>query len=155
MGRVEKAITVNQIRKIHVLAKERGMDDELLHAYIQTLTKKESLKELTVSEGIRVIDTLEGKAEEYKGQAKASYKQMQYIYGLMKRLGWVTDKGEPDTDRLDRFLQSPKAGINLGSHKWLDRAKASRLIEALKSMSERADTGNIECAACSSGRGGI
>lgn len=143
MERAGNRITVNQIKKIHVLAKEHGMDDELLHAYIQTLTKKESLKLLTVSEGIKVIDALEGKAEEPTGQTKASRKQMQYIFGLMKKLGWVTDGGEPDTARLDRFLQSPKAGINLGSYKWLDRAKAGRLIEALKSMSERTHTKNV------------
>lgn len=155
MGQSGTGITAKQIRKIHALAGERGMDGDLLHAYIHALTKKESLKALTLSEGIRVIDALEGAPAELKGQAKASYKQMQYIYGLMGKLGWVTDSGEPDTKRLDSFLQSPKAGINLGSHKWLDRAKASKLIEALKGMSERADAGNAGCDACGPGGGGI
>ncbi len=137
MGKKEKAITPAQIRKIHALANERGMDDDLLHAHIQVLTKKDSIKKLSLDEGIKVIDSLEGKQGESKGQKKASYKQIQFIYGLMRKLGWVTGSGEPDTDRLDRFLQSPKAGINIGSYKWLTRSKASKVIEALKCMIER------------------
>lgn len=117
------------------------MDAELLHIHIQTLTHKESIKELSLSEGIKVIDSMEGKCGEPQGQLKASYKQLQYIRGLMKKLGWVTQTGEPDTDRLDRFLQSPRAGINIGSYKWLTRSKASTLIEALKSMYERQEQG--------------
>ena len=137
MGKTEKAITAAQVRKIHVLARERGMDDDLLHAHIQALTQKDSVKKLSLREGISIIDSLEGKPRETQGQAKASYKQLQYIYGLMKNIGWVTETGEPDTDRLDRFLQPHRAGINLGSYKWLTRLSASKLIEALKSMHER------------------
>ncbi|MDE7339952.1 MAG: regulatory protein GemA [Lachnospiraceae bacterium] len=150
-----KVISVSQMRKIYALARERGMDSDLLHAHMQALTEKESMKELTMSEGIRMIESLEGKPTELKGQIKASYKQMQYIYGLMKRLGWVTGTGEPDTERLDRFLQSPKAGINLGSYKWLTKEKASKLIEALKSISERTNAEDKECTSCGEGRGGI
>lgn len=152
---MEKIISAGQMRKIYVLARERGMDNDLLHAHVQTLTGKESMKDLTMPEGIRVIESLEGKPSELKGQMKASYRQMQYIYGLMKQLGWVTGTGEPDTERLDRFLQSPKAGINLGSYKWLTKTKASQLIEALKSMSTRTVAENGKCAACGTERSGI
>lgn len=142
MGKKEKAVTAAQIRKIHVLANERGMDADLLHAHIQVLTKKDSIKKLSLDEGIRVIDSLEGRPGKSQGQEKASYKQNQYIFGLMRKLGWVTDAGEPDTDRLDRFLQSPRAGFNIGSYKWLTRSKASQLIEALKDMIERLRAGS-------------
>lgn len=157
---MEKVISAGQMRKIYVLARERGMDSDLLHAHIQALTEKESMKELTMSEGIRIIESLEGKPSELKGQVKASYKQMQYIYGLMKQLGWVTDSGKPDTERLDRFLRSEKTGFNLGSYQWLTKEKAGNLIDALKSMVKRADTekdesGNEKCASCGTERGGI
>lgn len=152
---MEKVISVSQMRKIYALARERGMDSDLLHAHIHALTEKESMKNLTMMEGIRIIESLEGKPSEIKGQVKASYKQMQYIYGLMKQSGWVTGTGEPDMERLDRFLQSPKAGINLGSYKWLTKEKASKLIEALKSISERKNAEDKECASCGTGRGGI
>ena len=152
MGRKGKAITNGQMRKIYVLSRERGMENDLLHEYIYALKKKDSMTKLTLSEGIRVIESLEEKTAESKGDDKASYKQMQYIFGLMKELGWITETGEADTDRLDRFLQSPKAGINLGSYKWLTRGKASNLIEALKSMLER---NAAECGACSLERGDV
>ena len=51
-----------QKRKIFVLAKEQGMDQELLHAYVCALVKKESLSKLTIREAIQVIDGLSGKA---------------------------------------------------------------------------------------------
>lgn len=137
MERDGKVITGAQIKKIYALARERGMDADLLHAHLETLVKKSSLKDLTVSEGIQLIDSLEGKPGFSKGEDKASWKQMQYIYVLMKKIGWVNPDGTPDICRLDRFLQSPRAGINLGSYQWLTRSKASKLIEALKSMSER------------------
>ena len=133
MGKKGKTISAAQMRKIFALARERGLDDELLHAYVQSITHKESIRELSLKEGIKVIDSLEGKPK----VGTASDKQMKYIQGLMMELGWITDIGTPDMERLDRFLQSPRAGINLGSHKWLTRSKASQLIEALKSMVER------------------
>lgn len=140
MERTGKVITGAQIKKIYALARERGMDTDLLHAHMETLVRKDSVAKLTVSEGIRLIDSLEGKPGQPKGEEKASWKQLQFIFGLMKKLEWINPDGTPDTDRLDRFLQSPKAGINLGSYQWLTRTKASKLIEALKSMSAREES---------------
>ena len=137
MGKKEKAASAAQMRKIYALARERGMDGDLLQVHIGILTGKASLKEITVSDGIRIIDSLEEKRREAAGKDGASPRQLRYIYGLMGKIGWTTEAGEPDTDRLDRFLQSPKAGFNLGSHKWLMRSAASRLIEALKDMDKR------------------
>lgn len=136
MGKKEKAASAAQVRKIYALARERGMDADLLHAHMETVCGKASMKEITVSDGIRIIDSLEEKRKE-AGKESASQRQLRYIYGLMRKIGWTTEAGEPDTDRLDRFLQSPKAGFNLGSHKWLTRPAASRLIEALKDMDKR------------------
>lgn len=143
MGRKGKVISTGQMRKIYALARERGMDSDLLHAYIHAHIQKDSMTKLTLSEGIKIIESLEGKSSD-----SASYKQMQFIFGLMKELGWVMESGDPDTDRLDRFLQSPKARINLGSYKWLTRDKAGKTIEALKSMLER-----DKKSACETGRG--
>lgn len=127
-------ITLSQLKKIYVLAKERGMDAELLHAHVWNLSKKESIKTLTLSEAIKVIDSLEGVASSKPGIAKPSVRQMNYIYGLMKKMGWVNQDGTPDADRLDGFLQNR---FQIGSHKWLDKNIASKLIEAFKEMSER------------------
>lgn len=54
-------ITTSQMRKIYAAAREHGLDNDLLHIHLQTVTGKESLKELTMSEAIKLIDSLEGK----------------------------------------------------------------------------------------------
>lgn len=122
-------ITAAQMKKIYALAKERAMDADLLHAYCQATVKKDSLRKLTKKDAITLIDALEGK----NGRDRASCRQMQYIYGLMKQLGWIKE-GEPDKERLNGFLYSRFA---LDSYHWLDRGTASKVIEAFKDMAER------------------
>ena len=50
--------TPAQIRKIYVLAKETGMDSDLLHLYVSSTVKKDSLSRLTVTDAVKVIDGL-------------------------------------------------------------------------------------------------
>lgn len=130
-----KAVTGDQIRKIYAAARERGMDNDLLHEHMEILVQKSSIRDLTKSEAIKLIDSLEGKAA--SGKDHATDKQMLYIQGLMKELGWMADGGKPDFDRLNRFLQSDKAGFNLADYRWLKKGQASNLIEALKAMLAR------------------
>lgn len=133
---MEKAVTYCQIKKIHVLAKERGMDNDLLHEHMEILVGKSSIRELTKKDAIALIDSLEGKGSR-NVKDRATPKQMHFIFGLMKDLGWVMEDGKPDLDRLNRFLQSDKTGFNLSDYRWLNIGTASNLIEALKSMSVR------------------
>jgi len=130
-----KAVTVSQIKKIYAAARDIGMDSDLLHEHMEMLVHKSSIKELTKNEAITLIDSLEGKTVVVEG--RATHKQMLYIYGLMKELGWMTDEEKPDVDRLNRFLQSDKAGFNLSDYRWLKKGPASNLIEALKAMAAR------------------
>ncbi|MGL4791892.1 MAG: hypothetical protein ACRCW1_10820, partial [Anaerotignaceae bacterium] len=71
-----KNLTVAQLRKIHILAKERGLDNEMLHAHIFNLTQKDSIKALSVAEAIKVIDGLEDRGN------RITFKQQRYIEGL-------------------------------------------------------------------------
>lgn len=135
MGKTEKAVTYGQIKKIYAVARERGIDNDLLHEHMEMLLHRSSVRKLTKREAVMLIDSLEGKAP--SGQDHATGRQMQYIYGLMKELGWMTDGGKPDLDRLNRFLQSDKAGFNLADYRWLEKGPASDLIEALKAMLKR------------------
>ncbi len=135
MGKTGKAVTYDQIKKIYAAARERGMDNDLLHEHMEMLLHKTSIKELTKREAVMLIDSLEGKAA--SGQDHATGRQMQYIFGLMKELGWMTEEGKPDLDRLNRFLQSEKAGFRLSDYRWLKKGTASDLIEALKAMAVR------------------
>lgn len=126
-----------QIRKIHVLAKERAMDDDLLHLHIHNLVHKDSIKDLTITEAVWVIDSLEGRPRE-AAASPATSRQMWYIRRLVKDLGWTDEAGEPDMERLDGLL---RARFGIGSHKWLSREKASQVIEGLKAMLERQQEG--------------
>lgn len=127
-----KKATAAQIRKLHVLGRERGMDDDLLHEYIGMLTGKESIRDMSCQDAVRVIDALEGKRA--AGEKHASSRQMAYIMGLVRGLGWVDKHGNADTGRLDGMCKK-LAGIH--SHKWLDKKQASDLIEALKNMGQK------------------
>ncbi len=128
-----KAVTYGQIKKIYVLAKERGMDDDLLHEHMEMLVGKTSIRELTKKDAIVLIDSLEGKgSRNVKDRAMA--KQMYRIFELMKEMGWTTGDGRPDLDRLNSFLRSEEAGFNLSDYRWLNIRLASNLIEAFKRM---------------------
>lgn len=129
-----KGVTAAQLRKIHACARECGMDDDLLHIAVRDITGRSSLKDLTAAEACRVIDAMEGKTDSGPSKDAATPKQMGYIKDLMKRLGWVDEKMEPDMACLDGMC---KKYAKVDSHRWLSRKGASNIIEALKKMQER------------------
>ena len=103
-------ITTSQMRKIYAAAREHGLDNDLLHIHLQTVTGKESLKELTMSEAIKLIDSLEGKKGR-TGSMQMTEKQFRYINMLMKDLGWMDENGKRDYKRLNGFC-SKRYGID-------------------------------------------
>lgn len=135
-------ISAAQQRKIHVTATELGMDDDLLHEYVAMLTQKESLRELSMIEAIKVIDGLEGK-KGYANGDRASYRQNTYIQILMKQLGWVDEDGEPDKKRLDGWVRKQ---CGLDDSRWMTRKIASKVIEGLKALESRQKKGGQEQA---------
>lgn len=126
-------ITAAQMRKIHVLAREYGLDNDLLHVHIQTVTGKDSLKKLSLGEAVRVIDSLEKRSSD-----RMTWKQKYFIDKLLEELGWTDEQGDPDYQRLDGFC-SKRFGVD--SHKWLTRAAASNVIEGLKNMVKKEEAG--------------
>lgn len=129
--------TAAQIRKIHVLARERAMDDDLLHLHVQNLTHKGHIRDLTVMEAIWVIDSLEGRSKDPRRELATS-RQMWRIRKMLVELGWADENGEADMGRLDGFLRER---VGIAHYKWLDKTKASQAIEALKAMLERQQEG--------------
>lgn len=127
------SITTSQMRKIYVTAKEYGMDNDLLHIHVQTVTGKDSLKELSVDEAIRVIDGLEHRGVSNR-PGGITHKQLQFIYKLMKKVGWVGEDGKPDESRLNGFCSSM---FKIDSYRWISSAQASKIIEAFKDMESR------------------
>ena len=78
-----RGITPAQNRKIHMLAKEYAIDNEMLHAIVFQETKKESIKQLTIMEAVKVIDRIEGNKQVVNSDKEhMSYKQEQYLYLL-------------------------------------------------------------------------
>lgn len=126
-------ITPAQMRKIHMAARQNGMDDDLLHCHMAALLKKSSLRELTIHEAILLIDSLEGKQSCPKEDAATS-KQIYYIKGLAKDLGWVDQDGNVDMSRVNGMCRQCAKVDNM---RWLTKAGASQVIEALKSMLDR------------------
>lgn len=125
-------ITQAQLRKIYALSRERGIDSETLHAHVNALTKKASLKSLTIAEAVKVIDSLEGKAATTPGMMTAA--QERYIMGMMKDMGWTDENGLPDMNRLQGFVRER---FKVEHVKWLTSSKASQVIEAFKAMKAR------------------
>lgn len=128
-----RKITQAQHRKLHALARELGMDNDLLHEYIFMLTEKGSLKDLSVGEAGRVIDGMEGRKKYEKGD-RVSCRQEHFIFILMGKLKWVTDKGEPDIRRLNGFV---KKQYGIEDYRQMTRGTACKVIEAFKTLQER------------------
>ena len=126
-------ITPAQIRKINIVATQNGMDDELIHCHMAALVGKSSLKELTIHEAIVLIDSLEGK-KSCPARDAATPKQLHYIKGLAKDLGWVTEDGAIDMERVNGMCRQCAKVDNM---KWLTKSGASNVIEALKAMLDR------------------
>lgn len=130
-----RGITPAQNKKIHMLAKEYGMDDDLLHAMIEAETRKDSIKKLTIMEAVKIIDRLEGRAQSYDAKHEhMTYRQEAYIKGLAKDMGWIDEKGYADTKRISGFV-SKFYGID--NYKWLTKSMAGKVIEGLKKMAEK------------------
>lgn len=103
-GKGRTAITASQRRKIYMLAKKYGLDNDLLHVHIQTVTGRESLKKLSLGEAVRVIDSLEQRQAD-----QMTWRQKCLIDRLLQELGWTDEQGETDYKRLDGW-QTGQAG---------------------------------------------
>lgn len=124
--------TPAQLRRIYGLARERGLDDEMLHSYIFNLTGKESLKALTIREAASVIDALQPSGGMVAGSITA--KQEKYMLALAKELGWVDTKGAADRKILDAFAMK---NYKKYAVRWLTVQEAGKMIEGMKAILEK------------------
>ena len=127
-------ITAAQVRKIYITARERGVDNDLLHEHIERLVKKDSIKLLTKKEAAEVIDSLEGKPR--SGKDHMTQKQRLYLLVLAKKLGWTDEGGKVDEKRLNGMCEKY---AKVSRYEWLTRSGASKLIEALKNIASKID----------------
>lgn len=125
------------MRKIYAIAKELGLDSELLHTFIFNLTAEQHISALTKDEAVKIIDELEfrktgiRKNKVFKDNRAnmATKEQLYKITSLEAALGW---KDNPK--RLKGFMKKYTGVENVN---WLTFLKASNLIEAMKKMAEK------------------
>lgn len=113
-------ITKGQISKIYVLAKDNGLDSEILHDLVKAMFNKTSLKKLSFVEAGKLIERLGGKNS-----------QDNYIRNLEKQIGWADNP-----ERLKGFI---KGMFKKDSLRKLTKKEKSKLIEALKNMKGRTE----------------
>ncbi len=118
-------MTEKQRKLLFVLAKQRGMDNELLHSYVETQTGKQSITEVTTQEAKTLIDGLQEKKQTVKGYI--TEKQLKYIKGLSQCLSW-------EEKALRQFIEKQYGISNVN---WLTSKQAAKLIEGLKSIWEK------------------
>lgn len=131
------AITQAQKRKIFAVARELGLDNDLLHAVAYGLTQKEHISDLSKTEAALVIDDLERRANRSRDiqlpggrrVALATKEQQWLIWKLVADLGW-----DDNPKRLEGFCKK-YAGVD--NPQWLTRAQAWRVIEGLKALAGR------------------
>jgi phage gp16-like protein len=118
-----------KIQKINVLGRTKlGMDNEMLHDFVYTLTKKKSIKELTVKESNLVISTM--LKEILPGQSKAKGKNIIWLITDEQMCKIETLGGEMawDLEQMNKFAQRQyRKNVNQ-----LTSRQAQSLIEALK-----------------------
>lgn len=118
-------MTEKQRKLLFVLAKQQGMDTELLHSYVETQTGKQSITEVTTQEAKALLDGLQEKKLTVKGQI--TEKQFNYIKGLAGNLGW-------NEKTLNQFIEKQYGISNVH---WLSSKQAAKVIEGLKSIQEK------------------
>ena len=118
-------MTEKQRKLLFVLAKQRGMDNELLHSYVETQTGKQSITEVTTQEAKTLIDNLQEKKQTAKGYI--TEKQLKYVKGLCQCLSW-------EEKALRQFIEKQYGISNVN---WLTSKQAAKLIEGLESIWEK------------------
>ena len=118
-------MTEKQRKLLFLLAKQRGMDNELLHSYVETQTGKQSITEVTTQEAKTLIDGLQEKKQTVKGYI--TEKQLKYVKGLCQCLSW-------EEKALRQFIEKQYGISNVN---WLTSKQAAKLIEGLKSIWEK------------------
>lgn len=124
-------ISKSQIAKIWAMARELDMDSDLLHVFVCNYTGLESIAALSKAQAIKVIDAMEARLNKRPAN-RASKEQLWKMKQLAKQLGWDNPK------RLQGFVK--KFG-GVGKPEWLTPAKAWRVIEGLKKLVDRMESG--------------
>ena len=118
--------TPAQLRKIHVLASEKDIDNDTLHTYVFNITGKKSLKELSITDAVKIIDSIQGNED-----GRITWKQKRFIFSLARQLRWLDEDGNTDMKAVRSFIRRQ---TDIGTEQWLTQKQASEVIEAMKAI---------------------
>lgn len=141
-------MTPATIRKIHVAARQLGLDDDTRRDLQLVTTGKESLKDMTDAEGAKVLEALIArgfKPTKAKGRPSAARGDVRFahvLWGKLHTAGAVQVKGAAGLNAFvrARFEKTWGAAV-LDVDQMRDGRQVATLIEALKAMCERAGVG--------------
>lgn len=138
-------MTPTTIRKIHVAARQLGLDDDTRRDLQLVATGKESLKDMSDAEGAKVLDALVArgfKPAKAKGRAPAARGDVRFahvLWGKLHTAGAVQARGAVG---LNAFLRSRFekvwGAVPLDIDQMRDAKQIATIIEALKGMCDRA-----------------
>jgi len=135
-------ITEKQLKMIWTLARQLGMESELLHEMVFDVTGKKSLKTLTVPEAVGIIDGLVHDGAKVRRKRKPrralpenvvellTGEQIRLIEYLVDQLGWDNPKQLMGFNR--RVIKKERICTT---------KEASKIIEGLKAILNRKQKG--------------
>jgi hypothetical protein len=125
---ISVVITPGQMRCIYALARKGGLDDDALHAVVENVASKKSIKTLTALDAKKVIDKLKClTGQETTGpHDRPTKEQVAKIHALVAKLGW-----SDDPHRLTAWLEKR---YNVSHPRFLREKSARNCIEAMKAM---------------------
>lgn len=133
-------ITKPQMRKLYATAREKGIDNDLLHDMVKSRYKKDSVRALTIKQAANLIDVLETGRTVSLPTGRPLHliteRQIYKIRELEKALGWAENPA-----RLRGFIKKYAGNDNV---EWLTKEQAWRVIEGLKSVFKQAEEGGAE-----------
>lgn len=128
MGTTSTVITPAQMRCIYAMARKGGLDNDALHAVVENVAAKESIKTLTALDAKKVIDRLKSlTGQETTGPYdRPTKEQVAKIYALAAKLGW-----SDDPHRLTAWLEKR---YDVSHPRFLNEKSTRNCIEAMKAM---------------------
>ena len=133
---MKKDITTAQKKKIYAMARQIGLDDDTLHAVVETKFKKQHISDLTLIQARKIIDHLAGLSGRSidlptgRKVALVTDAQRWKMNQLAGELGWADN-----AKRLQGFCKK-YAGVD--NPDWMTKQQAWRIIEGLKSLLKQA-----------------
>ncbi|MBI3352266.1 MAG: DUF1018 domain-containing protein [Nitrospirae bacterium] len=130
-----EAISKKQMRAIWALSNRLGLQEEDLHARVESISGKKSIRALTKSEARHVIEDLlllagsqkRGSEKSTLEKGKVTQAQMDFIYETGRKIGW----------KKEHIFGLAKKMYRVSQLKNLRVEQASGLIEALKAIQNR------------------